>query len=770
MSQHSRSSTSQAWEPPDLESLQALLPQYRWVACIGRGGMGAVYQAIQQSLNRPVAIKVLPGELRSDVEANFAERFRQEALTLASLTHPGIVTVYEAGEAGGLLFLVMEFVDGTDLARLLQTQGRLAPDRVVEVLGQVVEALHFAHERGVIHRDLKPANLLMTRDGRVKIADFGLAKRLDEPGMNLTRTNVAIGTSDFIAPEALVPELELDRRADVYGLGATLYQMLTGALPRGLWEAPSVVAGVDPRFDALIDRAMEPDRESRYQSAAELGRDLDRLRTPAVADEPPFPPPAPLPLPARPTERRWLRPAWLAGGGVLALALALTGWWWRPWEGIHPTGFHGPGVEFNGTNAFLRIRSDSRILTGKSTIEGWIRVPEARGQVQGFLISLAADRETRTWLGFRDSGEWWLGEGWIASDLPAPTPGWHHLAWVRDGQEIRAYRDGELALKRALTQRNPGPGAWLILGAGWGNPREFWTGSVGELRLWNLARSQRDIATYRSHPLSGQEPGLHAWYRFDEGRGTLAVNGAPTGAAFDAELINGVGWLDADADSTRPPGPSANGTGDQPGNPDSGTVPLLGRHLNDGSFESLVKAVERQPVPLRVPGVHPAPLSLGTGWTISSTDYGGLLAAPHHGQVLADADGSVCLFSDLGTTTATFAKLLSDSYPAVSEGDVFQWSFALNAHESGPHAKLSLNFGNGPVLVGTGTPTDGGIATFETISGSYTATAADAVGGQLSLILTAHPQGPVYVDHVRLKVTPAVGHRPIPGRPQPARP
>lgn len=267
-----------AWEPPSLERMRALLPAYRFLALLGRGGMGAVFKATQIPLNRPVAIKVLPSDLMSDADISFATRFRQEALTMAKLTHPGIVSVFEAGEAGGFLYIVMEFVDGTDVARLIRREGKLAPELAMNLLAQVCDALQYAHQQGVVHRDIKPANLLLTRDGIVKIADFGLAKHHDDALLGLTQTNVAIGTPDFLAPEAWTPNTSLDARADVYALGVTLYQMLTGEIPRGFWEMPSERAGTDVRFDAIIERAMQPEPEARYQSSAELRRSLESIR------------------------------------------------------------------------------------------------------------------------------------------------------------------------------------------------------------------------------------------------------------------------------------------------------------------------------------------------------------------------------------------------------------------------------------------------------------------------------------------------------------
>jgi serine/threonine protein kinase len=267
------------WQPPTLAEMQALLPAYQFLALLGRGGMGAVFKATQLSLNRSVAIKVLPVGLIPDADANFAARFRREALTMAKLNHPGIVSVHESGEAGGLLYIVMEFVDGTDVARMIQSEGKLEPEIATKLLTQVCDALHYAHEHGVIHRDIKPANLLITRNGTVKIADFGLAKHHDDALLGLTKTNIAVGTPDFLAPEAWTPGTPLDARADLYSVGVTLYQMLTGEIPRGLWEMPSTRVGTDPRFDAIIERAMQPRPEARYQSSADLRRDLEKIQS-----------------------------------------------------------------------------------------------------------------------------------------------------------------------------------------------------------------------------------------------------------------------------------------------------------------------------------------------------------------------------------------------------------------------------------------------------------------------------------------------------------
>lgn len=277
------SKPSRRWQPPSLEEMQAALPQYQFESLLGRGGMGAVYKARQLTLDRWVAIKVLPGDLIDDVEADFAGRFKNEARTMARFSHAGIVKVYDFGETrNALLYIVMEFINGTDVAQMILSQGRLAPDHALAVTAHVCDALAYAHKHGVIHRDIKPANILVNQEGTVKVADFGLAKQSDA-GRGLTKTNTAMGTPDFLAPEAFSPGTVVDSRADLYAVGVMLYQMLTGEVPRGMWSLPSGRTACDPRFDQIILKAMQTDREMRYQHASEIRRDLDAIFTSAPA-------------------------------------------------------------------------------------------------------------------------------------------------------------------------------------------------------------------------------------------------------------------------------------------------------------------------------------------------------------------------------------------------------------------------------------------------------------------------------------------------------
>jgi serine/threonine protein kinase len=285
-SSSSQASHQRTWEPPTPGEISLLLPQYQISELLGRGGMGAVYKGVQINLDRPVAIKILPQwEDQDEAGMSFTERFKNEARSMARLSHSGIVKVFDFGQTdGGMLFIVMEFIEGTDVSRMMTLQGRLPPEHAMAITAHVCDALQYAHDRGIIHRDIKPANIMVGQDGTVKVADFGLA-RMDKAGESgLTRSGMAMGTLHYMAPEALMLGSAVDQRADVYAVGVMLFFMLTGKLPQGMFTPPSKqVPGLDPRFDDIIVKALRDDREIRYQSAAELRRDLDALLTRPVA-------------------------------------------------------------------------------------------------------------------------------------------------------------------------------------------------------------------------------------------------------------------------------------------------------------------------------------------------------------------------------------------------------------------------------------------------------------------------------------------------------
>jgi serine/threonine protein kinase len=284
-------------------------PQLEILAELGRGGMGVVYKARQIQLDRVVALKVLPPDAARD--PNFAERFLREARALAKLNHPNIVAVYEFGvtgrgdvhvapspPAGGVdaaapsyFYLIMEFVDGANL-RQLEHSHRLTPAEALAIIPKICDALQYAHEEGVVHRDIKPENILMDKRGRVKIADFGLAKLLGQTAADarLTRSNLQMGTPHYMAPEQMEKPLSVDHRADIYSLGVVFYELLTGELPLGRFAPPSQKVQVDVRLDEIVLRSMEHDVERRYQHVSEVKTDVENLTQsgpPPAASKPP---------------------------------------------------------------------------------------------------------------------------------------------------------------------------------------------------------------------------------------------------------------------------------------------------------------------------------------------------------------------------------------------------------------------------------------------------------------------------------------------------
>jgi serine/threonine protein kinase len=322
--------------------------------------MGVVYRGTQVALKRTVALKVVRDDLANDPE--FRERFTQESEIAASLDHPHVVPVYAAGEDAGHLYVVMRFVEGTDLRAALRARGRLDPAAAAGVVAQVGAALDAAHRRGLVHRDVKPANILLAEvDGRphAYLTDFGLSRHLDAVG--LTRAGTVVGTPDYLAPEQLGGSGPVDGRVDVYALGCVLHQALTGQVPfprdsdhARLWahmtEPPprpgAVVPELPPGFDEVVARALAKQPDDRYATAGELGR-----AALAAAQEAPG---GPSPEAARPTAPM---PAWTAAPGAPGYSAAAPGgpghsaaapvggpgYGTRPGGGPDPYGFAGFG-------------------------------------------------------------------------------------------------------------------------------------------------------------------------------------------------------------------------------------------------------------------------------------------------------------------------------------------------------------------------------------------------------------------------------------------
>ena len=254
---------------------------YRIEELIGRGGMGLVYRAEHLNLKRRAAIKLIAPDLAE--AAGFRERFNREARIAAALQHPNIVTVYDAGEEDGLLYLAMQHIQGSDLAAFLRTQGRLRPYRALDVCRQVAAALDAAHAQGLIHRDVKPANVLI--EGRTAfLTDFGLTKQIDGTRTQLTRAGDVVGTIHYVAPEQIEGG-RVDARSDIYSLGCLVYHVLSGELPFArdtdvaviyahLSEEPPRLTSVRPDLpgglDAVIAKALEKAPERRFQTCADL--------------------------------------------------------------------------------------------------------------------------------------------------------------------------------------------------------------------------------------------------------------------------------------------------------------------------------------------------------------------------------------------------------------------------------------------------------------------------------------------------------------------
>jgi tRNA A-37 threonylcarbamoyl transferase component Bud32 len=259
---------------------ELLARRYRMLEKIGEGGMAVVYKAHCTLLDRPVAIKVLREQYASNPE--FVDRFQREARAAARLSHPNIVSIYDVGQEGEKLFIVMEYVQGVNLKDYLRNQGPLSPQTAAELGRQIGAALAHAHQRGIIHRDIKPHNILISPDGQVKVTDFGIARAA--AASSLTETGVVLGSVHYFSPEQARGG-SVDARSDIYALGVVLYELLTGRLPfegdspiaialRHLDSEPLPFAEVRPdvpvELQQIIAKAMAREPEKRYQTAGEL--------------------------------------------------------------------------------------------------------------------------------------------------------------------------------------------------------------------------------------------------------------------------------------------------------------------------------------------------------------------------------------------------------------------------------------------------------------------------------------------------------------------
>jgi beta-lactam-binding protein with PASTA domain/predicted Ser/Thr protein kinase len=267
---------------------RVLAGRYEIETLLGQGGMARVFRGTDSVLDRTVAIKVLSPQFADDDQ--FVARFRREAQAAAGLNHPNIVGVYDTGDQGDVHFIVMEYVEGRTLRDVIRADGPLHPERAAEIGEAVARALSSAHQAGIVHRDIKPGNIMLTRDGEVKVMDFGIART--STGDTLTQTAAVLGTASYLSPEQ-AQGLPVDTRSDIYSLGCVLYEMLTGRAPF-IGDSPVAIAymhvkedpvppsqlneDVPPTLDAVVLKCMAKNPANRYETAEELRADLERAR------------------------------------------------------------------------------------------------------------------------------------------------------------------------------------------------------------------------------------------------------------------------------------------------------------------------------------------------------------------------------------------------------------------------------------------------------------------------------------------------------------
>ncbi|MFJ8360592.1 Stk1 family PASTA domain-containing Ser/Thr kinase [Streptomyces sp. NPDC093984] len=274
-----------------MEEPRRLGGRYELGQVLGRGGMAEVYLAHDTRLGRTVAVKTLRADLARD--PSFQARFRREAQSAASLNHPAIVAVYDTGEdyidGVSIPYIVMEYVDGSTLRELLHSGRKLLPERAMEMTIGILQGLEYAHRNGIVHRDIKPANVMLTRNGQVKVMDFGIARAMGDAGMTMTQTAAVIGTAQYLSPEQAKGE-QVDSRSDLYSTGCLLYELLT-VRPPFVGDSPVAVAyqhvreepqppsvfdpEITPEMDAIVLRALVKDPDYRYQSADEMRADIE---------------------------------------------------------------------------------------------------------------------------------------------------------------------------------------------------------------------------------------------------------------------------------------------------------------------------------------------------------------------------------------------------------------------------------------------------------------------------------------------------------------
>jgi serine/threonine protein kinase/formylglycine-generating enzyme required for sulfatase activity len=498
--------------PPPPEAIAKYFPQLKILELLGQGGMGTVYKALQPELERFVALKILSPELSRD--SAFAERFTREARALAKLNHPNIVALYDFGKAGDFYYFLMEYVDGVNLQQLEQAQKRLQPEEAFALIPKICEALQYAHEEGVVHRDIKPGNILISKKGRVKIADFGLARIAgrESRGGRLTGSRDVMGTMHYMAPEQLENPQSVDHRADIYSVGVVFYEMLTGELPIGRFASPSQKVQVDVRLDEIVLRALEKEPDRRYQHASEVKTDVETVtgKTQQAGPEPQRGPEASVKVEETPKRQSKSRIRLLAlAGAASILVLGVMGvLLLRERNPASTNFFKNPA----NNHYYERVYTPPGI-----TWDAAKKAAEKRGYrgLRGHLVTITSVQEQAFLLAsFTDLNHYWYGgyQDVSAPDYHEPDGGWRwvtgepfvYSCWAQDlPDDRREWRD--LNLDEDALMGWTSDGQWNDMARSNANPDDI-RGYIVEYE--RLPMSTAEPAS-RGRPSRGQ-PGQEA--------------------------------------------------------------------------------------------------------------------------------------------------------------------------------------------------------------------------------------------------------------------